>query len=47
MAQTPTVAWQAEAALTPVETREEVASNVVDVAEWMANDLAVDRSDER
>jgi len=48
--QTATIAWPAEAEIAPVSTRadahEEVASNGVDLAEWVANDLAGDRAGE-
>ena len=37
-------AWQAAAVMPPSETHEEVASNVVDLAEWMASDLEADRA---
>jgi anti-sigma factor RsiW len=36
------MAWQTDALMPPAESRDEVASNVVDLAEWMANDLSAD-----
>lgn len=36
--------WQSDAVMPPTETRDEVASNVVTLAEWMANDLSVEGS---
>lgn len=39
-----TLAWQTDALMPPTEGREEAATDVVAVAEWMANDLSPEQS---
>ncbi len=42
VAEAPSMNMQAEAVLPPTETRDEVASNDVDLAEWIASDLSTE-----